>query len=375
MLFDKIYDNIAVNLKNHEKGNINCIPFYGFDRLQHAVPGTEKSTYTILTGGTGTGKSTLARQFWLYSPIDYWKSQRKLLGDDFIKFTINLFSLEESETKVILSEISRALYNKYNIEIGTKQLMSVGLYNRLPEGVLDKIKLIQKDIEDLFQHVNVITHVHNPTGIFKTIKENIESFGVVKKKNIVIDNEERQIFDSFTPYHNNHYFINLIDNYQNLSDERDCRGDAERMKKMSSYAMELRDKYDATIVAIQQQSFAADSIEGKKQGFTEPSLGGLGNSKEISRDVNYVFGLYNPLRFEEKVHRNYNCELLKGQYRDFSILKTRDGGEADVHLGMLFNGAGRTFKELPKATILRNNKQEINPELTKLYENLKNDKS
>jgi replicative DNA helicase len=366
MRYKHIYDKIEHNLENHKNGNINCIPFYGFDRLQHAVPGIEKSTYTILTGGTGTGKSTLARQLYIYSPIIYWENKKKELGEDFIKFNINLFSLEESETKVVLSEISRALYNTYNIEISTKQLMSIGLYNRLPDGVYEKIKKVEKDVEKLFNYVNVITHVSNPTGIFKTIQEDIEKNGVTTKKDIIIAGETKSVFDSFTPNHKDYYSINVIDNYQNLSDERDCKGDSERMKKMSTYAMELRDRYNATLVAIQQQSFAADAVDSKKNGFTEPSLGGLGNSKEIARDIDYCLGLYNPLRFEEKMHRNYNCELLKGKYRDFSIMKSRDG-ISDLHLGMLFNGAGRTFKELPKATIMINNRPEVNSELTKIY--------
>lgn len=53
MNFKDIYNKIVKNKENHSQGDYNCIPFQDMGRLENVIPGIEKSTYYILTSGTG----------------------------------------------------------------------------------------------------------------------------------------------------------------------------------------------------------------------------------------------------------------------------------------------------------------------------------
>ncbi|MFK5284201.1 hypothetical protein ACI3PL_31945, partial [Lacticaseibacillus paracasei] len=58
-LFDRVLDTIKTNHVNHVRGNVNCIPFQNFTRLEDLIVGIEKSSYYCITAGTGIGKSRL----------------------------------------------------------------------------------------------------------------------------------------------------------------------------------------------------------------------------------------------------------------------------------------------------------------------------
>ena len=102
MNFETVLEKIKTNKLNHDKGNYNCIPFAGFERLEGYLPGVEKASYYLVGAGTSIGKSKFVRYFFIHNVLSYIESTQ-----DDIKVDILDFSLEESEEKVIMSEISR----------------------------------------------------------------------------------------------------------------------------------------------------------------------------------------------------------------------------------------------------------------------------
>ena len=160
MRFSDVYNKLELNLQNHLTGNYNCIPFQGMERLERFVPGIEHSTYYLLTANSGVGKSKLMRNLFIQNPYEYIKNN----PEKEVKLSVLYFSLEESKEKVILAEISKYLFYKYNLSVSTKQLQSVGRYNTISPEILEKIKEAEEYIDEFLNTVQIYDNIRNPTG-------------------------------------------------------------------------------------------------------------------------------------------------------------------------------------------------------------------
>ena len=82
-----------------------------------------------------------------------------------------------------------------------------------------------------------------------------------------------------------------------------------------------------------------------------PTADGLGDAKTTSRDLNCLMGLYNPAKFLEEtkqnVYKGYDISRLKNYCRFFEVIEDRDYGAGGCFVGLFFDGATSTFKELP----------------------------
>lgn len=339
MNFQKIYEEIIQNKHNHEEGYHNCIPFMGMQRLERFIPGIEKSTYYLLTAGSGVGKSKLARYLFIHNPYQYVTTQ-----ETDVKVTIKYFSLEESKKKVIMAEISKYLFTKYGFTISTKELQSIGRYNTISSEVLEKIKEAEEYIEQFLEVVDIVDNVRNPTGIFKYMRDYALTIGTYydKDNNPLSAEEVRRVTNPtlgdetykkvayYKQHDPKHYVIMLTDHISLLSPESSngtMMTQWQTMGKFSSdYCLHIRDKFGFIPVNVQQQASEKERIEVNFRGQTieqklEPSLDGLGDNKTTQRDANVVLGLFNPDRYNIVEHNGYNIEFFADMYRSLSILK------------------------------------------------------
>jgi hypothetical protein len=360
MTFKDIYSELQQNKLNHESGYFNCIPFSGMERLERFIPGIEHATYYALIAGTGVGKSKLARALFIHNPLMYLEKN----PDSGVEVTIKYFSLEESKKKIVLSEISKYLFTKYNIVVSVKQLQSIGRYNLLSSEVLEKVKEAEEHVNDFISKVDIIDNIKNPTGIFKYIRDFAMTIGRYYDKNGVVLTDEQheeirtgvgESYKLISYYRKNnpkHYVIILVDHISLINSE-DAMTQHQSMSKLSSkYCLHFRDKFGFTPVVVQQLAMDKENVETNFQGKTieqklEPSLSALGDNKTVGRDYNVVLGLFSPERYGITQHNGYDITKLKGRYRSLSILKDREG-IADKKVPLFFNGAVDFFKELPK---------------------------
>lgn len=363
MDFQDIYKKIVQNKKNHDDGYFNCIPFIGMSRLEEFLPGIEQSTYYLIAAATGVGKSKLARYLFIHNPIMFLEQN----PDSGIELDILYFSLEESKEKVILAEISKYLYSKYNLVLSTKQLSSVGRYNMISSEDLEKVKEAEEHVNNFLSKVKIFDNIRNATGIYKTVRDFALKVGTYYDKNdtaltpqeveqVSRGDQESGTYKKVSYYktHNpKHYVIVLIDHISLLQPEN---GETlwQTMGKMSStYCLHMRDKFGFIPVVIQQLAADKERVETNFQGDTikeklEPSLDGLGDNKTIARDVNIALGLFAPDRYKITEHNGYNIVRFRDRYRSMNIMKSRDG-IANKKLPLFFNGAVDFFKELPKS--------------------------
>ena len=61
----------------------------------------------------------------------------------------------------------------------------------------------------------------------------------------------------------------------------------------------------------------------------------------------FIWGLFNPSKYEIENYCGYNIKLLKNYFRSLLILKQNDGN-ADVEYPFFFHGGASIMNELPK---------------------------
>ena len=361
MNFETVLEKIKTNKLNHDKGNYNCIPFAGFERLEGYLPGVEKASYYLVGAGTSIGKSKFVRYFFIHNVLSYIESTK-----EDIKVDILDFSLEESEEKVIMSEISRYIFHKYKKIVSVKDLQSIGRLNTVSNEVIKYVEEAKEHINKFLEKVHIVTHITNPTGIFKYCRDFALKIGTYYDKEDKpltkqeVEDIRKGVGTAFSKvkyyktYHPNHYVIIIVDNYNLLSGEK-----GESLKSAidlfsSKYALRLRDKFGFTVVGVQQLALDAETVQYNVAGKSieeklTPSISSFGDSKVVTRDASYVLTLFAPYRYKITNHGGYDITKLKNHYRAMQILKSRDG-EAGVQVPLFFLGAVDYFSELPKPT-------------------------
>lgn len=340
----------------------NSIPISFLNRFSDDLSGITKSTYTIITASSGIGKSKFAVATYVINVIDF------LINNPSTKIDVRIpyYSLEESKRKFYLSLICNLLMKRYNIRISVKDLKSVQKEKRLVnKKLLDQIETLDDWFKVFEQKVEVIEEIRNTYGIYKYTKQLCESLGTITEEIHIVEHKEKKVkvFNFNNP---EMYVLPITDHISLIQKQKDQEDLWAAMSKHSGvHNIELRNFYGCSPVDIQQQEAAKEKQEFYKgqtiESKLEPSLDGLANNKETQRNADIVLGLFAPDRYELIKHDGYNITRLGDHYRSLKILKNRDG-EANVKIGLLFDGANCLFEELPR-------KEEFETDF-KLYNNI-----
>lgn len=347
--YETVIDGLSTARERLLSGDVNCIPC-PYERFRDTFPGLEQSSYIIVTASTKIGKTQLGDAIALYNSFIYAFNNR-----DKIRVKIFYFSLEMSKDAKWKQFMCYLLYmlSRGTIRIDTKSLRS--LNTPLPEPILNLLKSPEyKPYLDFFEeHVEIISDIKHPTGIFKICESYSKQRGNIEYKTLQIkDNagnvkEEKQVFSRYVPNDSEEYRICIVDHYSLFTTESglDLKG---TINKFSSvYALSLRDDYKWTIIGIQQQAAAQESNDNQKLGKLKPTLDGLAECKTTGRDGNYILGLYSPYRYGIREYCGYDITKFKDNIRFLEVLAGREGGGGDI-CPLYFDGAVNYFKELPK---------------------------
>ena len=362
-LYKKTLEQIQVNRKRVLDGSVNCIPT-DLKRFSKVWPGVERGTYYLTTASSGVGKSKLTKKLFVFDLVDAIMQHPEWGIDLHIKY----FCLEESKVNFMQSLMAYKLYNSDRKRVSIAQLNS--LAGPIDEQVTTRIHSFEKYWQRFEQMVDVIDDVRHATGIFKTVEDWLLAHGHWVMHDKEFTNNEtgqryvRKVRDYYVPNHPNRYVIVVVDHVSLLTPEKSAPTLRDAIGKLSSsYFLQLRDKYNATCVLVQQQA-----AEVEKQQFTykgqsieaklEPSLSGLADNKTTQRDCDIAFGLFAPDRYEIEKYMGYDITKLQDHFRSIKILKYRNG-IANVRLPLFFDGATGHFEELPKVKDMTQEDYEI----------------
>ena len=323
----------------------------GFDRLNYHV-GLRKSTYYLIGGYTGSGKTSFLDDAFVLNPYDFVNSHKNTKG---LKLKIFYFSMERRKNYKIAKWISRRIF------LDTGKVITA---NKILGWVSNEFKLtfdehdIVKSYKDyinfmLNDAVTIIENPQNPMGIKKTIDAYAELNGVKEKidahNSIYIPNNEKE------------HVIVIYDHIglQKKETRKYPNGDIVRLStpkeiidQSSEDARKFRDVYGYTIVKVSQFNRDIANPTRIKNGDVEPMLEDFKSSGSTQEDAEVVFGLFDPMRYKVPDPSGYNLDKLRNDYgakmyRSVKLLKNSYGSD-DVRIGLAFQPAIGMFKEMPK---------------------------
>ena len=327
----------------------------GFPRLNNFI-GIRKRIYTLIFGGPGTGKSSLAQEMFLLNPVDYMISQGKKEG---IKFKMLLFSMERSKMYYQAKWISRKIFLNHGIYIPIKKLLGWkhdDVY-KLSLDEYDLFLMYEEYIDMLMEeYVEIHEGPQNPTGIYKAVKRYADNNGKTE--------EISEFKKVYIPNHSNEIVIPMVDHHGITKVEKPFTNKKEAVDKLSEYMQIFRDQYGYSPVDIGQiNRELGHGIYGKSNNGTdyEPTLDHVKESGRFVDDADQVVAIFEPIRYKVMNHRGYDVEKFVDQgtgakyYRSLIVLKNNFDSDG-VAVATGFHGGIGHFKELPR-------KQDIEEEL------------
>lgn len=392
MSFQKLIDNIERGLASDKK---DYIPL-DLGRLSRFIS-IRRSTYTLLGGGTGTGKTSFVDEKFVIAPYDFLKKH----GDEYnIKLRYFYRSMERKKEFKLAKWVVNKIYRDHDIIIDPKEVLMFS-ENRLTD---DKFTLI-KSYLDYFEEMLDVVDIHDgqetPFGMHIPLEHYALRNGafikvIAKDKKVVMydhstewklvktftetlfeltRNGEKRYFEE-VPYRNKIYkvyygepiyipddpnlvVIPLIDHIgktrsQEGMDER------EKINKVSENMSYLRDVFGMSPIIISQFNRSLGDIGRMKlfKGDLQPQLEDFESSARTQHDADLVLALFNPYRYKsydaDGKYKEYDIvegtqgPMGENRFRTLSILKDSYGSD-DITIPLKFLGEVGAFSVMPRA--------------------------
>lgn len=342
--FKKTFESLEERRQRVIDGKFNGIP-YPYEKLRNDIPVLEKGKYIVITANQKVGKSKLADDMFVYNSLFFTMEHPE------VKVHIIYFTFEMAKEVKKLEFLSHLLLKLDNIILSPNELKSIDRNSPIKEDIL---KLLQSDkykpyIDKFSQIVDFIDNEKNPTGIRNNILRYAKEHGkFVYKDQTYIDKNgiERRAIDHYQPNDPEEFVIVILDNASNITPENNFPTKRDAIEKVSKDFIDIRNTYDYDLVLIQHQAQDKEGNDSFKLNRLEPSSDGLADCKTTTRDVNQVFGLFDPYKYGKKTYEGYNMKDLCGYTRFLKVCEDRDYGASNSVYPLIFNGASSHFNML-----------------------------
>jgi replicative DNA helicase len=342
-----IFNDVIANIKRGQLGQNKGLPM-GFNKLVEYVPGTQRGTYYLVGGETGSGKTAFTDDAFLYNPYDWYMANPDIKSG--MNFKVFYWSLEIDKNIKMTKAICRKLFLDYGTVVDINYVLSRGK-NRISAEVFEQVMTCKQYFEEMEDVLTIIDANQNPTGVNKFMLSHAKANGEFKYKTVNNGDGDIKIFDKYVPNHSNDYTLIIIDHISLMKRESGHTVKA-NVDKMSEYLIPLRNNFGYTPVVVQQLNRSNTATDRFKMDMVEPKLSDFKDSGNTQQDANVIMALFSPRRHELENFRGYDITKLKDRFRSLSILKNRDGA-SDVRVGLQFVGEVGYFQELPKADVFK----------------------
>lgn len=333
MSFELLKQEVQAGIEGKNSG----IPM-GFNRLNRYI-GIRKSIMTLIFGPTGSGKSAYLHSAYILNPFDYYIKERPKF-----KFKVILFSMERRKVFLLAKWISRKIFIDEGIYIPIQKLMGWWENDKLTKDEHDLFLAYQWYIDELLQIVDIIEGPQNPTGIWKYVKDYAKANGKFHEVS-----EFKTVYEPNDP---NEIVIIGEDHLGLTKGEKGLNSKKEAIDKVSEHNQYFRDRLGYTPIPVSQLSRNLNNPIYQKMDSFEPTIDDVKESGRPGEDADVITSVFEPLRYRTTVP-GYDAEKMidpttgAKHFRNVKILKN-SFGEDGVGVGMAFQGAIGSFKELPK---------------------------
>jgi len=322
---------------------VQSIPL-NLPKLNSVVFGIRKSIYTLIAGGTGTGKTAFVDQIYVLDVFDWFLEYKKNNPDSKLEINWIYRSMERNKIYKYAKWTALKLYKDYGILVDVSELLGwvkSDVYTKYSKE-LAECELYFKELE---KYLIIVDGRENPTGVRKHIEHYAE------------DKFIKHEVDKYTKHYepkNPELYTIIIHDHIGLTSGEQRFNKKETIDKMSEYYQILRDRYGFIPVVISQFNRAMGDTQRRIKTNLSPILEDIKDSGNSSEDADLILALFNPWRYEVLNHLDYDVKQFispsgENRFRACSILKNSFGVD-DVELGLNFIGECGYFKELKKAS-------------------------
>lgn len=319
----RLFNLIKRGLKGLNKGLGMGLP-----KLEKIMDGIQRQTYTIIAGGTGSGKTTLALYSYVYRPIV------DNFGDN--KFRVVYFSLEMTAEILLAKILSLHIYESYGREISYKQIMS-----RQEIISPEDYELVESCIpwlEKFMEQIEIYDKSMSAERMYATLMSYAEANGSF---------HETDKSKTYTPNVKDELVMVIVD-HLGLIALNGAEQKKQAMDKASKWLMTVRNMCGYSPLVLLQLNRTSSSMDRRKGDMQEIELSDIKDTGGPSEDAEVVLGIFHPWREKMAKCRGYNIKTLQDRFRAIQILKSRLG-ESDKSIPVNFFGSIGYWKELPKA--------------------------
>lgn len=341
MIFDSFLKEVDRGREGYNKGLAN-----GFDRLNDYIFGVQRGCYYTIGGETGSGKSSLAMQMFVYAPF-----YDALAKNATSKLKILYLSFELPKEEIIAKLTSRYLFDKYGLVVDTNTLFSKGdrvLTNDV-RAILEKARPF---FEALEESLFIIDNPLSVSAIYAKLKGFAEYYGKFVKEEIRKSDGYSSMEEVYYPNDDQQFLFVILDHAGKIPGNN-----KESIDMVSTYFVQFRNKCQMSYCMVNQLNRATTDSLRLKMGHVDPKLSDWKDTNNVLEDCNVALSLFNAKRAQLKSHRGYNIEALDSRYRNLAILKNRYG-EDQKYLGLGYYGEVCLFEELPPASSMQSRQYE-----------------
>jgi hypothetical protein len=334
------FEQLRKEIQDGIEGKGSGIPM-GFPRL-NSIVSIRKSTYYLLGGYTGSGKTSFIDDAFVLNPIDTYLLHPSSIETD---FEIIYFSMERRKNFKLAKWLARRIFLDEGAIIPVSRLMGwVDKTIRLTPVELSLVDKYEWYIEEIMKKVTILEGPTNPTGI----RNYVDAYA--------LKNGKEDTSDKWNPiYHADnpnkvvliiHDTVGLTKKEKNLPSKKDA------IDKTSEDKQRFRDYYQFSPVDVSQFNRDIANINRLKNGEVEPMLEDFKDTGSTQENADVVFSLFDPHRYKVEDPSGYEIDKLRDSegakyYRQLKILKNSYGSD-DVRIGLAFEPHVGHFKEMPK---------------------------
>ena len=305
----------------------------GLPKLEQIIDGACKGTYTLIGAESGVGKSSFMLYSYVYRPLmDH-------LYDD--KFKISLFSLEMSADKILAKLLSTYIFEKYEVRLSLKQLLSV------QKGFIlnDECYAIVKECIPWLKRVEAILTIYDKSATAKSIYSNI--LKELEERGRFEETDKRKIY-----YPNDPDLVHLVI-IDHLARVFCSPGNTlkQEMDLTSKYLYSLKNRCGISPIVIQQMNRGIQSMDRRKEGMVIPLTSDLKDTNSTVEDAEIILAIFDPDKAKLNSHRGYDIKQLDKKFRSIFVLKSRYG-ESDVEDFIYYDGKCNKWVEMPASAAI-----------------------
>ena len=339
-LFEQALDMLERGMLGEYKG----IPINSMPAVSKMLCNLQRGTYYLVGGDTGSGKTTMVDQMFLFDPFTYINSE---YNTNKYKLDILYFSYEITAVRKLIKFITKLLYNVTGKVYSLQHLLSMGDYH-LTKDVYEAAIGLFHVMEPFLDVLEVYETPFTATQFEYVIRRHLSLTGKFYK--VKETGEETYVANDPS------YYRFLILDHVGLASAMGVTNLKGVIDDYSTILVKYRNMVNLSPVVVAQYNRDLSKAQDDKP--RPPKLSDFKETGKTQDDCNVAFGIYDPARYRVPEFMQYPIAPAPGtnegfgdMFRSLHNLKARDG-ETGWRKALVYHGALGHFIELPKPDVL-----------------------